>query len=172
MSISEKAKKIKLLILDVDGVLTDGRIVYNDSGEELKFFDIKDGHGIKLLMREGIHVAIITGRRSPAVGKRAADLGIEMLFQGVQNKMDAYEEIIKSNNLTDTEVGAVGDDLLDLPVLKRCGLSFAVPGAAEEVKGVADVITRKEEGRGAVREVCEYILKAQGLWEKAAARSD
>jgi len=172
LSIAEKAKKIKLLILDVDGVLTDGRIVYSDSGEELKLFDIKDGHGIKLLMREGIRVAIITGRRSLAVEKRAADLDVKAVFQGVQNKIEAYEEILKSNSLVDTEVAAVGDDLLDLPVLKKCGLSFAVPGAAEEVKQGADFITKNEGGRGAVREVCEFILKAQGLWEKASARCD
>lgn len=170
MSITEKARNIKLLILDVDGVLTDGKVVYADSGEELKFFNVKDGHGIKLLVRAGIDVAIITGRYSKAVENRAADLGIKMVFQKALNKIEAYEEILRIKDLTDSEVSAVGDDLPDLPVLRRCGLSFAVPGSVEEVKEEVDCITKREGGMGAVREACEIILRAQGLWEKVTAR--
>ena len=170
MSISDKAQHIKLLVLDVDGVLTDGKVIYADSGEELKFFDARDGHGIKLLMRAGLEVAIITGRASRAVEHRAANLGITIVYQKALNKIEAYEEILKMKNLTDRQVCVVGDDLPDLPMLRRCGLSFAVPDSAQELRDFVDCITAKEGGRGAVREVCETLLKAQGLWEKAVAR--
>jgi len=170
MSITEKARHIKLLILDVDGVMTDGKIVYTHTGEELKFFDAKDGHGLRMFMRVGIDVAIITGRSSAAVEKRAADLGIGMVFQKALNKIDVYEKILKQKNLTDRNISAVGDDLTDLPLLKRCGLSFTVPDGVEEVKNEADYITSRLAGKGAVREICEVILKAQGLWPEVIAR--
>jgi 3-deoxy-D-manno-octulosonate 8-phosphate phosphatase (KDO 8-P phosphatase) len=160
----EKARDIKLLILDVDGVLTDGKIVYTDRGEEAKAFDVKDGHGLKLLMRAGIPVALITGRCSPAVEHRARDLGITRVYQKAINKIEAYEELRRAENLRDEEICVVGDDLPDLPILRICGFSVAVADSAEEVKREVDYVTNKEAGKGAVREVCDIILKARGLW--------
>jgi 3-deoxy-D-manno-octulosonate 8-phosphate phosphatase (KDO 8-P phosphatase) len=166
----EKARAVKLLILDADGVLTDGRIIYTDRGEEVKAFNVKDGHGLKLLMRAGIRVAIITGRSSPAVEHRARDLGITRVFQKALNKIEAYEELRATEKLRDEEICMVGDDLPDLPVLRRCGFAVAVADSVEDVKRVADYVTSKEAGKGAVREVCDIILKAQGLWETVTAR--
>lgn len=166
----EKARAIKLLILDVDGVLTDGSIVYADRGEELKCFNVKDGHGIKLLLRAGIEVALVTGRKSAAVEHRAQDLGIKLVFQKALNKIEAYEEIRATQKLRDEELCVMGDDLPDLPILRKCGFSVAVPDSIDEVKREVDYVTYKEAGKGAVREVCEIILKAQGLWEKVTAR--
>ena len=170
MDVQEKAKKIRLLILDVDGVMTDGKIVYTDSGQELKFFDSRDGHGIKMLMRTGVDVAIITGRISPAVEHRAANLGISMVYQKAINKIDAFKEIAARKCFSDAEICVVGDDLPDLPVLRRAGLSVAVPGAVDEVRRLADYTTRHSGGSGAVREICEIIMKAQGAWQTATAR--
>jgi len=166
----EKARDIKLLILDVDGVLTDGKIVYTDRGEEAKAFDVKDGHGLKLLMRAGIPVALITGRSSPAVEHRARDLGITRVYQKAINKIEAYEELRSAENLRDEEICVVGDDLPDLPILRICGFSVAVADSAEEVKREVDYVTNKEAGKGAVREVCDIILKARGLWEAVTDR--
>jgi len=166
----EKARDIKLLILDVDGVLTDGKIVYTDRGEEAKAFDVKDGHGLKLLMRAGIPVALITGRSSPAVEHRARDLGITRVYQKAINKIEAYEELRRAENLRDEEICVVGDDLPDLPILRICGFSVAVADSAEEVKREVDYVTNKEAGKGAVREVCDIILKARGLWEAVTER--
>jgi 3-deoxy-D-manno-octulosonate 8-phosphate phosphatase (KDO 8-P phosphatase) len=160
----EKVRDIKLLILDVDGVLTDGKIVYTDRGEEAKAFDVKDGHGLKLLMRAGVLVALITGRSSPAVEHRARDLGITRVYQKAINKIEAYEELRRAENLRDAEICVVGDDLPDLPILRICGFSVAVADSAEEVKREVDYVTNKEAGKGAVREVCDIILKARGLW--------
>lgn len=170
MNVDAQAGKIKLLILDVDGVMTDGRVVYADSGEELKFFDVRDGHGIKLLMRAGIEVALVTGRRSAVVQKRADDLGIGKVYQKALKKIEAYEEILSTGDLTDEQVAVVGDDLPDLPLLRRCGLAVCVKNGIDEAKKESDYITSNEGGRGAVREVCELILKAQGLWEKVTKR--
>ena len=170
MTVDEKARNVKLLILDVDGVLTDGKIIYTDSGEELKFFDVKDGHGMKLLMRAGIDLAIITGRFSKAVLSRAQDLGIKLVFQKSLKKIEAYEEILKIKNLKDIELSVAGDDLTDMPMMRRCGLAFAVADSVEEVKCEADYITKRPGGMGAVREICEIILKDNGLWEKVTAR--
>ncbi|MCX5894486.1 MAG: HAD-IIIA family hydrolase [Proteobacteria bacterium] len=166
----EKVRKIKLLVLDVDGVLTDGSVVYSDSGEELKLFNVKDGHGIKLLMRAGIEVAFITGRSSQALERRAQDLGVRIVFQKALQKIEAYEEILKIKNLRDEEICVVGDDLPDLPILRRCGFSVGVADSVEEVKREVDYVTIKEAGKGAVREVCEIILKATGRWEAITAR--
>lgn len=166
----EKARAIKLLILDVDGVLTDGKIIYTDRGEELKCFDVKDGHGIKLLLRAGIEVALVTGRRSAAVEHRARDLGIRLVFQKALNKIEVYEEIRATQHLRDEELCVMGDDLTDLPILRKCGFSVAVPDSVDEVKREVDYVTKKEAGKGAVREVCEIILKARGVWESVTAR--
>lgn len=170
MDITEKARKIKLLILDVDGVLTDGRVVYCDDGRELKFFDSRDGHGMRMLMRTGVDVAIITGRVSKAVELRAADLGIATVYQKALDKTKAYEEIVAGRGLSDGHVCAVGDDLPDLPLMRRAGLAIAVPAAVDEVKREADYVTRQPGGAGAVREICTLIMQAQGTWQSVTAR--
>jgi len=170
MDLLEKAKQIRLLILDVDGVMTDGKIVYTDSGKELKFFDSRDGHGIKMLMRTGVDVAIITGRISPAVEHRAANLGISLVYQKALNKIDAFNEIAARKSLSDSEICVVGDDLPDLPVLRRAGLAVAVPDAVDGVRLAADYTTRHSGGNGAVREICELIMTAQGTWQTVTAR--
>ena len=161
----QKLKSIKILILDVDGVLTDGRVIYTDSGEEIKRFDVRDGHGLKLLMRSGIEVILLTGRESKVVLHRARDLGIEHVYQKALNKIEVYKTILAQRNLEDKDVGFVGDDLVDLPVLRKVGFSAAVPDAVPEVKEIVDYITTKKGGEGAVREVCELLLKAQNKWE-------
>ena len=166
----ERLKLIKLLILDVDGVLTDGKIIYNDRGEEIKAFDVKDGHGIKLLMRSGMEIALITGRESEVVLHRARDLGIEQVYQKVTNKIEVYEKILNDKKLEDENVGFVGDDLVDIPVLKRVGFSAAVLDAVSEVKEIADYIASKKGGGGAVREICELLLKAQNKWKGVTER--
>ena len=166
----QKLKPIKLLILDVDGVLTDGSVVYTDSGEEIKQFDAQDGHGLKLLMRSGIEVVLLTGRKSKAVLHRARDLGIEHVHQKAIDKIAVYAKILTRSNLPDKNVAFVGDDLVDIPVLKRVGFSAAVPGAVPEVKEVVDYITDKNGGEGAVREICELLLKAQNKWEKVTEK--
>jgi len=162
----EKVKHLKLLMLDVDGVLTDGKIIYNDRGEELKAFDVRDGHGIKLLMRSGVKVVLITGRKSRVVVHRARDLGITQVYQKVTNKVEVYEKILRQKKLVDREVGFVGDDLVDIPVLRRAGFSATVSDAIPEVKKIVDYITTKRGGEGAVREICELLLKLQNRWEK------
>ncbi len=161
----QKLKSIKVLILDVDGVLTDGRVIYTDSGEEIKRFDVRDGHGLKLLMRSGIEVILLTGRESKVVLHRARDLGIEHVYQKALNKIEVYKTILADRNLEDKDVGFVGDDLVDLPVLRKVGFSAAVPDAVQEVKEIVDYITTKRGGEGAVREICELLLKAQNKWE-------
>lgn len=170
VEVKEKARIIKLLILDVDGVMTDGRIIYTDGGEEIKAFDVKDGHGVKLLMRGGVDVAILTGRESRVVLHRANNLGIDMVFQGAKDKLRVFEEILKAKGLKDEEVCYLGDDLVDAPVMSRVGLSIAVSDAHDELKGCVDYVTKGRGGRGAVREACELILKAQGKWEGLTSR--
>jgi 3-deoxy-D-manno-octulosonate 8-phosphate phosphatase (KDO 8-P phosphatase) len=161
----QQLKFIKVLILDVDGVLTDGRVIYTDSGEEIKRFDVRDGHGLKLLMRSGIEVILLTGRESKVVLHRARDLGIKHVYQKALNKIEVYKTILAERNLENKEVGFVGDDLIDLPVLRKAGFSAAVPDAVQEVKEIVDYITTKRGGEGAVREICELLLKAQNKWE-------
>ncbi len=168
--LKEKLARIKLMIFDVDGVLTDGRIIYNSEGVETKCFDVRDGHGIKLLMRSGIDVALVTARSSAVVTKRAEDIGIKMVFQGCKDKLAALEEIVKVTGLAVGELAYLGDDLIDLPVLTRVGFSVAVRDAVEELKSVVDYITEKPGGRGAAREVCELILKNTGKWDEVTAR--
>lgn len=166
----EKLKLIKLLMLDVDGVLTDGKIIYNDRGKEIKAFNVRDGHGLKLLMRSGTEVALITGRKSKVVLHRARDLGIEQVYQKVTNKMEVYEKILKGKKLEDKHVGFIGDDLVDIPVLRRVGFSATVGDAIPEVKEISDYVANKKGGEGAVREICELLLKAQNKWEEITER--
>lgn len=163
--IALKARKVKLLILDVDGVMTDGRIIIDSQGKELKFFDVKDGHGIKLFIRAGFDVVIITGRESNIVISRARELGIKDVYQGIHNKSDLLEHIIRGKGLNAEEVAYIGDDLTDIPVMRRVGFAVAVKDSVEEVKQFAHYITDKKGGRGAIREVVELILKSQEKWD-------
>lgn len=169
-AIKNKIRKIRLLMLDVDGVLTDGRIIMNDAGQESKNFDVKDGHGLKMVMRYGIDVILLTGRSSSVVTHRANDLGIKEVFQGILNKRDFFIRFIQERGLNPEEIGYIGDDFVDIPLLKRCGFSAAVRDAVGEVKEVVDYITDKPGGRGAVREVCDLILRVQEKWEEVARR--
>ena len=161
----KKAKFIRLLLLDVDGVLTDGRIVYDGAGRELKFFDIKDGQGIKLLQQAGLEVGILSGRKSPALRLRAKELGIRLVRQRVLDKEKSLEAILHKKRFRAEQICFVGDDLVDLPVLARVGLAVAVADSLEDVRANAHYVTRHLGGQGAVREVCDLILKAQGKWK-------
>ena len=162
--------KVRLLILDVDGVLTDGRIVMDERGVESKFFDVRDGHGLKLLMRADIQVVFLSGRHSEATRHQASELGISKVYQDIHNKMDVYQQILEEEGLGDDDVGYVGDDVVDLPVLKRAGFAAVVADSVDDIKPFADYISEKPGGRGAVREVVEFILKSQGKWEEITAR--
>ncbi len=166
----KKIRKITLLVCDVDGVLTDGRIIMDNRGNELKHFDVRDGHGLKLIMRYGIGVALLTGRRSEVVTHRAEDLGITEVYQGIKNKGAFMEEYIQKNNCRGECIAYVGDDVIDIPVFRLVGFSVAVADASEHVKTVADYVTRLKGGRGAVRELCELILMVQDKWAAVAAR--
>lgn len=157
----EAASKIKLLLLDVDGILTDGRLYFSNSGEESKAFHSLDGHGIKMLMRTGIPVGIITGRESNIVTKRAADLGIDILYQGREDKINVLREISANTEVELNAIAYAGDDLPDLPVLQAVGLSFSVPGGHPEVKAAVDAITTLSGGEGAVREITDFILRSR-----------
>jgi 3-deoxy-D-manno-octulosonate 8-phosphate phosphatase (KDO 8-P phosphatase) len=165
-----RVEKVRLLVLDVDGVLTDGRLYYHDDGMETKAFDVRDGHGIKLAQRAGIEVALISGRSSPCVNKRAADLGITEVVQGPKDKVPTFERLLAEKGLGPEQAAFVGDDLVDLPVMRRAGFAVAVADASEHLFEAAHYVTLARGGRGAVREVIELILAAQGLWEKLAAR--
>lgn len=162
--LQSRASNIKLIILDVDGVLTSGEIIIDDTAKEAKAFHVRDGQGIKLLQSAGIKVAIITGRRSEVVAVRAKELEIEYLFQGCNNKLEAYERLKAVTGLTDREIACVGDDINEIPLFKRSGLAVAVADAVDELKRHSHFITTKAGGKGAVREICELILKAQGKW--------
>ena len=165
--IIERCKKIKLILLDVDGVLTEGGVIYGGKGEELKIFDVKDGLGIKLAQAGGLKVGILSGRASPALEKRASDLEMDVFFQGQRNKSAGLEMVKRSVGIEDDEIAYVGDDLNDLPVLERVGLRIAVQDAVERIKNVAHYVTEKQGGKGAVREVVELILQAQDKMEIA-----
>lgn len=160
-------KQIKLLVLDVDGVLTDGRIIYTDSGEQIKQFLSRDGLGLRLLMDNGIQVGIITGRRSGALTHRCRNLGITLVFDGISNKADALDQMAQQTGIHPSAIAFMGDDLIDLPAMARAGIAIAVADAANEVKARADIVTKAVGGQGAVREICEAILKAAGLWQNA-----
>ena len=167
---NDKLAAIKLLLLDVDGVLTDGSITYTDSGEEIKQFSAKDGLGLRLLMKSGVRVGIITGRQSDALLYRCRNLGIDLVFDGVKHdKTNAFETVLKETGLTASETAFAGDDLPDIPVMKMAGVGFAVADAADEVIENSDITTLRPGGRGAVREISEQILKAKGKWRDATA---
>ena len=159
---ADKAKNIKLLILDVDGVLTDGKLFFDEQGKEYKAFNARDGLGIKLLQKVGIRVAVISGRSSKPVALRMEMLGIDLVYLGQSDKGHAFREIIAKAGCTPEQAAHVGDDLIDLPVLNQVGLAIAVQDANEQILPYVDWQTRLPGGHGAVREVCDYILQVQG----------
>jgi 3-deoxy-D-manno-octulosonate 8-phosphate phosphatase (KDO 8-P phosphatase) len=171
--IENKLKNIRLLLLDVDGVLTDGSILYGDTGEEMKAFNVKDGLGIKLLMKAGIQVGLITGRKSNALKHRCRDLGIDpnLLFEGIQDKTSVLNIIKEKTGVMPVESAYVGDDLPDLPLFREVGVAIAVSDAHECVKETSDMVTTAKGGAGAVREICDAVLKAKGLWDRIVKTS-
>ncbi len=160
--ILDKARQVRLLILDVDGVLTDGRLFFDDQGREYKCFHARDGHGIKLLRQSGVEVAVISGRNSNSVSLRMRNLGIEHVYQGHEDKIAAFREVLEKTGVAPEQAAHVGDDLLDLPIMRRVGFSVAVNDANFAVKQHADWCTDTAGGLGAVREVCDLIMQAQG----------
>ncbi len=173
MAISEavlaRAKNIKVVIFDVDGVMTDGGLTIGDDGQEYKTFNSQDGLGMKLLRASGVQMAIITGRTSQVVTKRAESTGVAHFYQGVDDKLQALNDLIAQLKIAPEQAAFVGDDVVDMPAMLRCGLSITVPAAPESVKQRAHYITQKQGGRGAVREVCELIMQAQGTLEAQMA---
>jgi 3-deoxy-D-manno-octulosonate 8-phosphate phosphatase (KDO 8-P phosphatase) len=167
---NERLAKIKLLILDVDGVMTDGRIVFDAHGVETKFFNVKDGHGIKMLQRAGVEVAIISGRESQVVTNRAAELGISRVYQRSLDKLTPYRALLEATGLSDAEVAFIGDDVIDLPVLRRVGFAAAPADAVPETLEAVHYVTRNRGGWGAVREICDLILRGRGQWDEITAR--
>src|SRR6266550_9188779 len=163
-SIERRASRIKLLLMDCDGVLTDGGVWLLENGEEQKSFNTRDGLGIHLLHRAGLKSGIISGRKSNGVSRRAGELGIEFVTQGDPDKTGAFEDLLRLARVDETEVAFIGDDLTDIPLLQRSELAVAVADAVKEARSVAHYVTQAEGGRGAVREVVELILKAQGRW--------
>jgi 3-deoxy-D-manno-octulosonate 8-phosphate phosphatase (KDO 8-P phosphatase) len=164
LRVRAKAKKIQLLLLDVDGVLTDGRIIIDDRGVETKQFHVRDGQGISLLLRAGIDVGFITARSSRSVRRRAQELGVRLVRQAVKNKLQTYNEIKRSRRFEDAQIAYMGDDLVDLPVLRQAGLSICVADSWPELISRIDMVTAALGGQGAVREVADFLLKAQGKW--------
>lgn len=162
-----RARRVKAMIFDVDGVLTDGTLWYGPDGEALKAFHSLDGHGLKMLAASGVHVAILSGRRSEAVTRRAAELGIEHVVQGASDKRAAFERLAARLGVEPAGAGYMGDDVPDLPVLERCGFACAPAGAHGAVAAHAHYVTAAPAGRGAVREVCELVMRAQGTLEAA-----
>lgn len=165
-----RASRISVLLLDVDGVLTDGRIVYAEYGDELKFFDVQDGAGLVFWNRMGLRSAIITSRTSRLLKRRAKEMRVNFVVQGALLKLPAYERMLKRLRVSDEQVCVIADDLMELPMLLRVGLAVAVPNAVEEVKRVSHYLTHREGGRGAVRETVDLILKAKGLWDQLTQR--
>ncbi len=166
----QRASRITTLVMDVDGVLTDGRIVYAGYGDELKSFDVQDGAGLVFWNRVGLKAAIITSRTSKLVKRRAKELQIGFLSQGQSAKLPVYEQLLKRWRLSDEQVCVMSDDLMELPLLLRAGLAVAVSNAVEDVKRISHYVTHKPGGRGAVREVTDMILKAKGLWDQVTQR--
>lgn len=169
-TLHERCERIELLLMDVDGVLTDGRIMYGDDGTEYKAFHVRDGTGLKLWAGAGRRAGIITGRRSVVVQRRAAELGLAAVIQGAEDKRAAFEQLLEEFGVRAEQACYVGDDLQDVPLVRQSGLGVAVADACAEARDDADYVTRAAGGRGAVREVVELLLRAQGLWQGAVAR--
>jgi 3-deoxy-D-manno-octulosonate 8-phosphate phosphatase (KDO 8-P phosphatase) len=170
--ILEKVKKVKLLLLDVDGVLTDGRIIYDSTGRDTRLFDVHDGMGVYLLKKAGIPTILVTAKGSKAIRPRGRDMGVAAIYSDVSPKTVALEKIIKKYKVSADHVCFVGDDLVDLCLMKRVGFPVAVFNACPEIKQAAHYITLRPGGRGAVREVAELIIKAQGYWHEAVKSYD
>ena len=168
--VERRASEVRLLLLDCDGVLTDGRITPVVGGDELKSFHTRDGHGLVMLHREGLRSGIISGRTSRLVEMRAADLGIRYVRQGALDKISAFESLLAEAAVEPSEVAYVGDDVVDVPLMRRSHLAVAVADATPDTREAAHYVTRLAGGRGAVREVCELILKAQGRWDELMKR--
>ena len=168
--IQGRIKKIKIVVMDVDGVMTDGKIILGSGNTELKFFDARDGVGIKYLQRVGIKVAIITGRKSEAVEMRAKELDIELVYQNAKKKIDAYNDLKEKLGYKGSDIAYIGDDLPDIPIMRRVGFAIAVANSTKETKKVAHYITKNNGGYGAIREVAELIMKAQNKWKKIMER--
>lgn len=168
--IERRAARIKVLLMDCDGVLTDGRLILLENGDEQKTFNVRDGHGIVLLHRAGLKTGIISGRASSATERRALDLGISYVRQNSLDKIKDFEELLASENIDESEVAFVGDDVTDIPLMRRAELAVAVADAVEETRNAAHYVTAAPGGQGAVREVAELILKAQGRWTELMAR--
>ena len=165
--LTEKIKKIKLLILDVDGVLTDGRIIYDSKGRDSKFFDVHDGLGVYLLRRSGIKTILITAKGSKTIKPRARDMRVEEYYEDVFPKTKVLDKILNKHNVSKEEICFIGDDLVDLSIMKAVGFPVAVANASQDIKAAAGYVTQKSGGRGAVRETAELILKTQGKWDEA-----
>lgn len=164
-----KAANIALMGFDVDGVLTDGTLYFTSAGDEMKAFSSLDGHGLRLLQHVGIEVVIISGRRSRALELRAQNLGIESLHMGIEDKRSVMKKLVEQRGLDLTRAGYMGDDVVDLPILRACGFSATTADAHAEVVSRVDYVAKKGGGKGAVREVCDLILRAQGHWDKLMA---
>jgi 3-deoxy-D-manno-octulosonate 8-phosphate phosphatase (KDO 8-P phosphatase) len=167
---NDRLADIRLLLLDVDGVMTDGGIIYDANGLETKAFNVKDGHGIKMLQRYDIQVGIITGRTSLVVDIRAKELGIDLVYQGALRKLVCYDDIKQKTGLDDGQIAYMGDDVIDVPVMRRVAFAAAPADALPEARNCAHYVTSLAGGRGAVREVCDLILKGRGLWDRVAER--
>ena len=163
----ERIRNIKLAVFDVDGVLTDGCLHYGPNGEELKVFNALDGHGMKMLQESGVELAIISGRESKALERRAKDLRIAQLFMGVENKLNMFESLIKSLSLSRAQSAGLGDDVVDLPFLTHCGFAACVPAAPAYVRQHVHYVTTAQGGHGAAREFCDLIMQTQGTWDAA-----
>lgn len=165
----QRAQRVKLMVFDVDGVLTDGGLRYGPDGERIKTFNVLDGHGIKLLQQSGVQTAIISARSSDIVARRASDLGIAFLMQGVHDKRDGFNKLLAQTGLQADDCGFMGDDVIDLPVMTRVAFAASVPNGHPEVRTRAHYVAELGGGRGAVREVCDLLLRAQGNYEAALA---
>lgn len=170
--IEQRARAVRMIVFDVDGVLTDGSLFYDNQGQEYKAFNSRDGHGIKMLRASGVETGIITGRTSQIVLHRARNLGIEHIYQGAEDKLEALENLLRETGLSPQQIAYMGDDVVDLPVLNRCGLAITVPDAPAEVKARSHIVTLAAAGRGAVREACELIMRAQDTWSGQIALYD
>ncbi|MEC5159147.1 MULTISPECIES: KdsC family phosphatase [unclassified Janthinobacterium] len=165
-----RAARVRLMIFDVDGVLTDGSLHYGEDGESMKTFNVHDGLGIKLLQESGVQTAIISARRSPIVARRAADLGISHVHQGGHDKLTPFRALLETTGLSAEQCGFIGDDVVDLPILARVGFAVSVPNGRDDVRNRAHHVTQAGGGRGAVREVCELLLRAQGNYDSVLAQ--
>jgi 3-deoxy-D-manno-octulosonate 8-phosphate phosphatase (KDO 8-P phosphatase) len=169
LSVTERAARVRLMIFDVDGILTNGSLHYGPDGETFKTFNVLDGHGIKQLQQSGVATAIISARKSAIVARRAADLGIAHVQQGVHDKLAGFEQLLRDCALTADDAGFIGDDVIDLPVLTRVGFAVSVPSAHAEVRSRVHLVTQCAGGQGAARELCDLIMRAQGTYDAVLA---